>query len=176
MRARQRARAEQSWKIQPRRSGEMALLHHGGCSMYKSEPGYINHEEAIIALAEPDIEPCQICTPQTGAGAGVGLTDRPARSGGAGLAGSVLWSSRSKWRWPRASRPCPRGPAGGTSPNLTVPRTLRMCLRKPAKQVGGYVCLGGRGWINGRPRAPPPGRGKNTARCKKKKTPPHRGG
>ncbi|WP_370741020.1 DUF6233 domain-containing protein [Streptomyces sp. Ncost-T10-10d] len=68
----------------------MAMLHHGGCGMYKSEPGYINHEEAITALAEPDIEPCQICTPQTGARAGVGRTDRPARSGGAGLAGSVL--------------------------------------------------------------------------------------
>ncbi|MFF3129854.1 DUF6233 domain-containing protein [Streptomyces sp. NPDC057908] len=66
LRARQRARAEQSWKIQPRRSGEMAVLHRGGCGLYKSELGYLTRDEAIIALAEPDIEPCQICTPQTG--------------------------------------------------------------------------------------------------------------
>ncbi|MFB6784614.1 DUF6233 domain-containing protein [Streptomyces sp. NPDC056352] len=65
-RAQERARAEQSWKIQPRRSGEMAMLHCGGCGLYSARLGFLNREEAMIALVEPDIEPCQICNPQTG--------------------------------------------------------------------------------------------------------------
>ncbi|MFF1918611.1 DUF6233 domain-containing protein [Streptomyces sp. NPDC058239] len=65
-RARQRARAEQSWKIQPRRSGETAMLHRGGCGLYSAQLGFINRQEAIIALDEPDIEARQICNPQTG--------------------------------------------------------------------------------------------------------------
>ncbi|MFD9605294.1 DUF6233 domain-containing protein [Streptomyces sp. NPDC056441] len=65
-RARERARAEQSWKIQPKRSGETAMLHRGGCGLYSAQLGFINRQEAIIALDEPDIEACQICNPQTG--------------------------------------------------------------------------------------------------------------
>ncbi|MEE1808116.1 DUF6233 domain-containing protein [Streptomyces sp. BE133] len=65
-RARERARAEQSWKIQPKRSGETAMLHRGGCSLYSAQLGFINRQEAIIALDEPDIEACQICKPETG--------------------------------------------------------------------------------------------------------------
>ncbi|MFE5097355.1 DUF6233 domain-containing protein [Streptomyces sp. NPDC056638] len=65
-RARERARAERSWKIQPKRSGETAMLHRGGCSLYSAQLGFINRQEAIIALDEPDIEACQICNPQTG--------------------------------------------------------------------------------------------------------------
>ncbi|MFE7403205.1 DUF6233 domain-containing protein [Streptomyces sp. NPDC057557] len=65
-RVRERARAEQSWKIQPKRSGETAMLHRGGCSLYSTQLGFINRQEAIIALDEPDIEACQICNPQTG--------------------------------------------------------------------------------------------------------------
>ncbi|WP_413754489.1 DUF6233 domain-containing protein [Streptomyces sp. R-74717] len=65
-RARERARAEQSWKIQPKRSGETAMLHRAGCALYSAQLGFINRQEAIIALDEPDIEACQICNPQTG--------------------------------------------------------------------------------------------------------------
>ncbi|MFF1916153.1 DUF6233 domain-containing protein [Streptomyces sp. NPDC058239] len=62
----EQARAGQRWKIQPQRSNVAALLHRGDCSLYSSEMGFLDREEAIIALAEPDIEPCQICKPETG--------------------------------------------------------------------------------------------------------------
>ncbi|MGP3750145.1 hypothetical protein B046DRAFT_00060 [Streptomyces sp. LamerLS-316] len=65
-RRRDQARAEQAWKIQPQRSSSSALLHRGNCTLYKNDFGYINREDALIALAEPDIEACQICNPQTG--------------------------------------------------------------------------------------------------------------
>ncbi|MFJ9683779.1 DUF6233 domain-containing protein [Streptomyces sp. NPDC101194] len=65
-RVRERARAEQSWKIQPKRSGETAMLHRGGCALYSAQLGFINRQEAIIALKEPDIEACQICKPDAG--------------------------------------------------------------------------------------------------------------
>ncbi|MFE7402529.1 DUF6233 domain-containing protein [Streptomyces sp. NPDC057557] len=64
-RARERARAEQSWKSQPKRSGETAM-HRGGCGLYSAQLGFINRQEAIIAMNEPDIEACQIYKPETG--------------------------------------------------------------------------------------------------------------
>ncbi|MFD4899149.1 DUF6233 domain-containing protein [Streptomyces sp. NPDC058411] len=63
---RERARAEMSWKIQPQRSSSVALLHCGGCATYPDQVGLISREDAMVALAEPDIEPCQICRPYTG--------------------------------------------------------------------------------------------------------------
>ncbi|MGW1405387.1 DUF6233 domain-containing protein [Streptomyces sp. NPDC002403] len=65
-RARERARAEQSWKIQPQRSGSTALLHRGGCTSYSAQLGFLDRGEALIALAEPDIEPCEVCRPESG--------------------------------------------------------------------------------------------------------------
>lgn len=62
----EQARARESWKIQPQRSHEAALLHRGDCSLYKSAFGFISHTDALIALDEPDVEPCQICMPESG--------------------------------------------------------------------------------------------------------------
>ena len=51
---------------QPQRSSSTALLHRGGCATYPDQVGLISREDALVALAEPDIEPCQVCRPQTG--------------------------------------------------------------------------------------------------------------
>ncbi|WEH37257.1 DUF6233 domain-containing protein [Streptomyces sp. AM 4-1-1] len=79
-RARERARAEQVWKIQPMRTRSTALLHRGGCSLYPNEFGYSSREEAIIALAEPNIGLCEVCPRRPG-------RDRSVR---AALRGEVL--------------------------------------------------------------------------------------
>lgn len=63
---RERARAEMMWKIQPQRSSSVALLHRGGCATYPDQVGLISREDAIVALAQPDIEPCGVCRPETG--------------------------------------------------------------------------------------------------------------
>ena len=63
---RERARAEMMWKIQPQRSSSVALLHRGGCATYPDQVGLISREDALVALAEPDIEPCDVCRPETG--------------------------------------------------------------------------------------------------------------
>ncbi|WUT01694.1 DUF6233 domain-containing protein (plasmid) [Streptomyces sp. NBC_00708] len=67
LRARQRARAEQAWALQPGRSAAVSLLHRGGCTLYKgSHKGYLDRPAALLALAEPGVEPCEICRPETG--------------------------------------------------------------------------------------------------------------
>ncbi|WP_424922636.1 DUF6233 domain-containing protein [Streptomyces sp. wa53] len=63
---RERARAEMAWKIQPQRSSSTALLHRGGCATYLDQVGLISREDAMVALAQPDIKPCEVCRPQTG--------------------------------------------------------------------------------------------------------------
>lgn len=68
LRARQRARAEQAWKIQPGRSAAVSLLHRGGCTLYSGSRGYLDRHEALALLAEPGVEPCGICRPETGLG------------------------------------------------------------------------------------------------------------
>ncbi|MEW1761516.1 DUF6233 domain-containing protein [Streptomyces cyaneofuscatus] len=47
------------------RTAETALLHRGGCGLYKSG-ALIDREAAISALSEPDIAPCEVCAPETG--------------------------------------------------------------------------------------------------------------
>ncbi|WP_406253608.1 DUF6233 domain-containing protein [Streptomyces atratus] len=49
------------WKIQPQRSSSAALVHRGDCALYPVEGGFLNREEAVIALAEPSLNyvgPC----------------------------------------------------------------------------------------------------------------------
>ncbi len=65
-RRRDRAHAERRWKLEPQHGDRPALLHRGGCNTFETQVGYIGREEARIALAEPDIEPCGVCQPQTG--------------------------------------------------------------------------------------------------------------
>ncbi|MFE6497063.1 DUF6233 domain-containing protein [Streptomyces sp. NPDC057748] len=65
-RAQERAHAALRWKIQPQRSSLAALVHSGDCALHPVEGGFLTREEAMIDLAEPDIEPCQICNPETG--------------------------------------------------------------------------------------------------------------
>ncbi|MEF9915715.1 DUF6233 domain-containing protein [Streptomyces sp. P5-A9] len=65
-RRRAAAHAAQRWKIQPQRSNATALLHRGDCTLYPTDAGYISREDAMVALAEPDIQPCEICRPDTG--------------------------------------------------------------------------------------------------------------
>ncbi|MCT9094272.1 DUF6233 domain-containing protein [Streptomyces sp. ASQP_92] len=60
-----RQRMRVSWKLQPSRAdGGVALLHRANCGLYTKEMGYLNAQEAQIALAEAGIEPCQVCRPQ----------------------------------------------------------------------------------------------------------------
>uniref|UniRef100_UPI002F918BE1 DUF6233 domain-containing protein n=1 Tax=Streptomyces sp. NBC_01401 TaxID=2903854 RepID=UPI002F918BE1 len=65
-RPRAAAYAALRWKIQPQRSNALALLHRGNCALYPTDAGYISREDAMIALAEPDIQPCDIGRPDTG--------------------------------------------------------------------------------------------------------------
>ncbi|MFF3787966.1 DUF6233 domain-containing protein [Streptomyces sp. NPDC001933] len=49
--------------MQPQRSSSAALVHRGDCVLYPVEGGFLTREEAVIALAEPDIEACFTVVP-----------------------------------------------------------------------------------------------------------------
>ncbi|MFJ9061992.1 DUF6233 domain-containing protein [Streptomyces sp. NPDC102409] len=42
------------------------MLHRGGCTTYPVRIGLISRLDAMVVLAEPDIEPCEVCRPDTG--------------------------------------------------------------------------------------------------------------
>lgn len=69
-RRRERAHAELNFKIEPKRAGRDAKLHRGGCNLYKNEMGFINRDDAVIALTDDGtpIEPCAICNPMSALG------------------------------------------------------------------------------------------------------------
>ena len=66
--ARQRAYAEQHWKLEPRRGTRETVLHRGGCGQWKRQMGYLSREEVMLALEDDEIkvEMCQVCRPETG--------------------------------------------------------------------------------------------------------------
>ncbi|MFF9352414.1 DUF6233 domain-containing protein [Streptomyces sp. NPDC014734] len=41
-------------------------VHRGDCAPYPVEGGFLDQGEAVIALADPDIEACQTRRPETG--------------------------------------------------------------------------------------------------------------
>ncbi|MFE4960318.1 DUF6233 domain-containing protein [Streptomyces sp. NPDC056653] len=54
--------------VQTQRSSSSAVLHRGNCTLHKNDFRFISREEAVIDLAEPDIDACQICNHRPGWG------------------------------------------------------------------------------------------------------------
>ncbi|MFF0794372.1 DUF6233 domain-containing protein [Streptomyces spiralis] len=50
------------------RSPEPAFIHLSDCTMIEGTPHPIRPDEARAALADPNIEPCRFCRPDTGLG------------------------------------------------------------------------------------------------------------
>ncbi|MFB7222419.1 DUF6233 domain-containing protein [Streptomyces sp. NPDC056227] len=63
----EQARADQGWKIQPKRGEVPPMLHRGGCAAYGAKDGLlIDRTQARLAVThEKYIVMCEICTPQT---------------------------------------------------------------------------------------------------------------
>jgi hypothetical protein len=66
-RAAERAYAEQRWKLEPARN-KRAVLHRGGCGIWKKEHGYLERREVLLALEDDTItvEMCGVCNPEPG--------------------------------------------------------------------------------------------------------------
>lgn len=67
-RAAARAYAEMRWKVEPTREGRRTVLHRGGCSIWQGEVGYLEREEALLALQDDTItvDMCAVCNPEPG--------------------------------------------------------------------------------------------------------------
>ncbi|MEU5289293.1 DUF6233 domain-containing protein [Streptomyces sp. CA-278952] len=63
---RQQAHAGLRWKLQPERPAAAALLHRGDCATYPVVGGYIDRDDALIALGMPEVESCRVCRPEIG--------------------------------------------------------------------------------------------------------------
>lgn len=66
-RQRERAYAEMRWKLEPAR-GRRAVLHRGGCGIWKGEHGYLERAEVLLALEDDTltVEMCGVCNPESG--------------------------------------------------------------------------------------------------------------
>ncbi|MFE4692069.1 DUF6233 domain-containing protein [Streptomyces sp. NPDC056749] len=52
--------------MQPQRSSSTVPRHRGGCAALPGPGGLLSREDAMVALAQPDIELCEVCRTQTG--------------------------------------------------------------------------------------------------------------
>ncbi|WP_185832510.1 DUF6233 domain-containing protein [Streptomyces sp. WAC 04229] len=63
----QRAWQEARWKLEPARN-RRAVLHRGGCGIWKGEAGFLERSEVMHALADETlvVEMCSVCNPEPG--------------------------------------------------------------------------------------------------------------
>ena len=64
-----RAWAEARWKLEPVRGEERrSVLHRGGCGIWKGEHGFLDRQEALVALEDDSmsVEMCTVCNPGPG--------------------------------------------------------------------------------------------------------------
>ncbi|MFE6038773.1 DUF6233 domain-containing protein [Streptomyces sp. NPDC056452] len=63
----EQARADQGWKIQPKRGEAPPVLHRGGCATYRAKDGILlDRVQARLAVThETYIVMCEICAPQS---------------------------------------------------------------------------------------------------------------
>lgn len=61
-------RAGLRWKIQQKTATMPPLLHRGDCALYEARIGYIDREQALVAVTMPDIQSCEACRPEAGLG------------------------------------------------------------------------------------------------------------
>lgn len=61
-----RAWQEARFKLEPvRGDNRRSVLHRGGCGIWKGEHGFLDRQEALLALEDESmaVEECQVCNP-----------------------------------------------------------------------------------------------------------------